>query len=358
MKFVHMADMHFDTSFSQINDPNLGTLRRIDQRKAFTKIIDYIIENNVDYFFISGDFYEHSYIRETTIDFINSEFERIKNTKVFITPGNHDPFIKNSYYNKYKWAQNVKIFGGNVEKVELPDMDLYGFGFDDFYMRESKIDGISIQNKEKVNVLIMHGSLDGGYDDERMYNPMSTGRVKELGFDYVALGHIHKRNLSDENQSIVYPGSTIAIGFDEPGSHGIIAGEFIDKKLSVQYIPIDESEFVVLDVSVSDLSSMDDLVQKLLSMNFSDKNFYEVNLVGNRTFEIDMYNLKKMVNSERIIKFKNSTKIGYDIEKLANESTLRGLYVKELMERIETADEKEKKVLEEALEVGLEILDK
>ena len=237
-------------------------------------------------------------------------------------------------------------------------MDLYGFGFDDFYMRESKIDGISIQNKEKVNVLIMHGSLDGGYDDERMYNPMSTGRVKELGFDYVALGHIHKRNLSDENQSIVYPGSTISLGFDELGSHGIVVGEFNDKKLTTKYIPIDESEFVILDVSVNDLSSMEDLVQKIVSMSFSDKNFYEINLVGNRAFEIDMYNLKKMIDSPRIIKLKNSTKIGYDIEKISGESTLRGLYVKELIERIETADEKEKKVLEEALEVGLEILDK
>ena len=42
MKFVHMADMHFDMSFSQINDSNLGILRRVDQRNVFKKIIDFI----------------------------------------------------------------------------------------------------------------------------------------------------------------------------------------------------------------------------------------------------------------------------------------------------------------------------
>ena len=67
MKFVHIADMHFDTSFSQINDSNLGTLRRIDQRNVFKKIVDYIEENRVEYFFIAGDLYEHKFIKETNL---------------------------------------------------------------------------------------------------------------------------------------------------------------------------------------------------------------------------------------------------------------------------------------------------
>ena len=97
MKFVHIADMHFDTSFSQINDSELGGIRRLDQRKIFKKIIDYIKENNVEYLFIAGDFYEHKFIKESTIEYINKMFKEIGKTKIFITPGNHDPFIKNSF---------------------------------------------------------------------------------------------------------------------------------------------------------------------------------------------------------------------------------------------------------------------
>ena len=110
MKFVHIADMHFDTSFAQISNTELGNSRRLEQRKALKKVIEYIKENNVDYLFIAGDFYEHKYIRESTIEFINKLFKEIENTKVFITPGNHDPLIKNSFYNKYSWNQNVHIF--------------------------------------------------------------------------------------------------------------------------------------------------------------------------------------------------------------------------------------------------------
>ena len=75
MKFVHIADMHFDTSFNQINDCNLGNKRRLEQRKAFKKIIEYIKENDVDYLFIAGDFYEQKYIKESTIKYINSLFQ-------------------------------------------------------------------------------------------------------------------------------------------------------------------------------------------------------------------------------------------------------------------------------------------
>ena len=66
MKFVHVADMHFDTTFESLKD-NLGEKRRLDQRETFNKMIEYIKTNKIPYLFISGDLYEEKYIRETTI---------------------------------------------------------------------------------------------------------------------------------------------------------------------------------------------------------------------------------------------------------------------------------------------------
>ena len=38
MKFVHIADMHFDSPFTTLSDKgNLGEKRRIEQRKIFKK---------------------------------------------------------------------------------------------------------------------------------------------------------------------------------------------------------------------------------------------------------------------------------------------------------------------------------
>ena len=110
MKFVHIADIHFDAPFMTLGVRNLSEQRRLEQRNAFKKVIEYIKENKIPYLFICGDLYEHEYIKKSTIEYINKLFETISETKIYIVPGNHDPYIKNSYYAKYEWARNVKIF--------------------------------------------------------------------------------------------------------------------------------------------------------------------------------------------------------------------------------------------------------
>ena len=50
MKFVHIADMHFDSPFITLSDKgNLGEQRRIEQRKILKKVIEYIKENKIEY---------------------------------------------------------------------------------------------------------------------------------------------------------------------------------------------------------------------------------------------------------------------------------------------------------------------
>ena len=121
MKFVHIADMHFDSPFATLSDKgNLGEQRRIEQRRIFKKVIEYIKENEIQYLFISGDLYEHKYIRKSTIEYINNLFKEIENTKIFIAPGNHDPILKKSYYSNFLWNKNVYIFNSKIEKIYLP----------------------------------------------------------------------------------------------------------------------------------------------------------------------------------------------------------------------------------------------
>ena len=104
MKFVHIADMHFDSPFTTLSDKgNLGEQRRLEQRKIFKKVIEYIKENKIEYLFISGDLYENQYVKLSTIEYINNLFKEIPETQIFISPGNHDPKLKNSYYNKFNW---------------------------------------------------------------------------------------------------------------------------------------------------------------------------------------------------------------------------------------------------------------
>lgn len=213
MKFIHIADMHFDGPFVNLsNKEGLGDLIRLEQRKAFKKVIEYIKENNIEYLFISGDLYEQKYVKKSTIEYINNLFKKIPETKVFMAPGNHDPYIKNSYYYQFNWNENVKIFTSKIEKIQLEEADIYGYGFDDFYCKSCGIEEFRIDNPDKLNIFIVHSALEGETIEDSKYNPITRKVLKEKGFDYVALGHIHKLYYNEEeNQRIVYPGSSISL---------------------------------------------------------------------------------------------------------------------------------------------------
>ena len=94
--------------------------------------------------------------------------------------------------------------------------------FTDFYMEKSPLENLEIPSSDKPNILVAHCDLNGSKDKEGFsYNPILESKLNAIGFDYVALGHIHKNNLNNKNR-IFYPGSMISLGFDELGEHGMI----------------------------------------------------------------------------------------------------------------------------------------
>ncbi len=361
MKFVHIADMHFDSPFVNLSDKeNLGDIRRLEQRKVFKKVIEYIKEHEIKNLFISGDLYEQKYIKKSTIEYINNLFKEIPETKIFISPGNHDPYVKNSYYNKFYWNENVKIFTSEIEKIELEDVDIYGYGFDNFYCKNSGIENIEIENKNKLNILIIHGSLDGGNIENSEYNPMSRKMLKENGFDYVALGHIHKLDYNqEENQRIVYPGSIVSLGFDELGEHGMIVGDLDKDKINLEFVPLDETEFKLQEIDVTEINFKEDLIEKINELEFKENYLIEIILTGKRNFEIDIYDLYKLISNDKIIKIKDKTKINYDLNKLSNENTLKGLFAKKMLEKLNNNNllQEDREIIEKAIEIGFEALE-
>lgn len=355
MKFVHMADMHFDAPFTIINEKsNLGITRRLEQREVFKKVIDYIKENSIEYLFISGDLYEHEYVKDTTIEYINNLFKTIQDTKVFISPGNHDPLLRDSKYNTFNWNENVYIFGSEISCIEFDEVDIYGYGFNNFYCENSEIENINIKNKNKINILVTHASLDASKTINEQYNSIGSRKIKEIGFNYIALGHIHKTNYKEE-ETVIYPGSTISLGFDELGEHGIIEGEIINNKLNKKFIKLDNRIFEEINFDISNINSEEELIEKLNEIKIEKNNLYKIKLIGNRNFKIDLNNINKLILNENIIKIKNNSKINCNLELISKENNLKGIFVKKMLEKIKENPEK-KEEIEQAIEIGIDIM--
>ena len=356
MKFVHVADMHFDCPFSSLSSKdNLSDIRRLEQRKIFRKIVDYIKENNIDYFFIAGDLYEHNYIRKSTIDYINRLFSEIPQTKIFIVPGNHDPYLKDSFYATYNWSQNVYIQKEEFGMISDGNADIYMTAFKDFYMNESPIENIRIENRNKINIFLTHCDLNGNKDENGLsYNPILESKIKALNFDYVAMGHIHKTNF-ENNKNIIYSGSPISFGFDELGEHGMVVGEINNDILYTKFVKLDDRIFTKYALFVDNIFSQEELVEEIYKTNFEENNMYEIVLEGNRQFDINCRDVSKLIDLPNVLKIKDNTKLGYDIEKISQEKSLRGFFVREVIKKYDTGEYTEEQI-KKAIEIGLEAI--
>ena len=355
MRFIHMADMHFDTPFTLLSrHEDLGDLRRLEQRKIFKRIIDRIKEENIPYFFISGDLYEEQYIRKSTIEYINNLFKTIPNTKIFISPGNHDPYLKNSYYNEFNWEKNVYIFDSEIQKFEFEDVNIYGFGFSDFYCTNSKVEDINLKDKNKINILVVHGSLNASNTLDLQYNPLNENKLKEIGFDYIALGHIHKRMI---NNNIAYPGSAISLGFDELGEHGVLDVNLEKGKININFIKLDEKEFVELNVDISEINSLEELIEKIINLNLDENKYYKIIFIGNKNFEINENKILKIININSILKIKDNSKINVNLNELEKQNNLTGYFIREIM-KIKDKKIYDEDTIDNAIEIGLNALRK
>lgn len=338
MKFIHIADLHLDTPLVSLrNNRSLIKKRRAEHKQIFKDVIKLAKEESVDFLFISGDFFEQKFVEKSTIDFIISSLELIPDVKVFISPGNHDPYIKNSPYMTYQWPQNVTIFHKEIQKVSCGDVDIYGFGFDEFELTENLLNGFHVEDESKINVLVTHGSLNA----KSKYNDVAQRNLEQ--FDYVALGHIHLPKLDNK---IVYPGALVACGFDECGEHGLVIGELAKDNVTYEFRNMEYRHFTIIELDISEAKIPSDVLDTL---SLKD-DIYRVVLHGAKNLDIDELSEAIYALSENVCEVRDETHLPYDLEQIAGSRNLKGIFTRKMLAYLEENPHHEAEVMK-AIEI-------
>ncbi len=125
--------------------------------------------------------------------------------------------------------------------------------------------------------------------------------------------------------------------------------------MQTQFIKLDERIFEKKDVWVNNLLGQEDLVEEICKLNLEKNHMYKIVLVGNRQFDINAREILKLICQENILKVKDKTQTNYDIEEIAKENNLRGIFVREVIKKYQNSNYSEEQI-KKAIEIGLEVM--
>ena len=221
LKIVHAADIHAGRPLSLELDKERGYIRRREIETVLWRTVEFVREEKAGIFLIAGDLFEHLYTRPSWVKDVSSLFSTIPETRIFISPGNHDPYLPDSLYRSIEWPDNVTIFSSAMpRKVSLDDLgvDIYGLGWPSFTERGRPLEGFRTDNPDRLNIVLVHGDLA----EKSAYLPVHYTDIENSGADYFAMGHIHTPMIKNIGESIVvYPGCPEPLDFGDEGQRGI-----------------------------------------------------------------------------------------------------------------------------------------
>lgn len=363
IKVLHCADLHFDTPFKELSKEVSDTSKN-ELLEVFKNIIDLAIDENIEVLLIAGDIFDNLTVNKNTLFFISDQIRRIDNIKVFISPGNHDPYNEKSFYNMINWPGNVYIFKGDMEFKEVKELNLivWGAGFRNNYENETLLRGVNVDN-DKINIMILHGEISS-INSKNEYNPIYINDIYNSNIDYIALGHRHKFSgiLKEGMTTYAYSGCPQGRGFDESGEKGVIIGEVYRGGTDLRFFPICKRKYVTKEINITGTNSYDEVIFKILSDLSNEeihKNFYKIILKGELK---EHFNLKenllieKLKNKFYYIKIINDTSIEINLEELSKDYSIKGKFIAKTLEKLKDASDDDKEILKLALKIGIQCL--
>ena len=322
VKFIHTGDIHW--GMSPDSDKPWSRERSRDIRDTFTAIIAKAKELRVDCLFIAGDlFHRQPLLRELKeVDYL---FSKLTHTEVVLIAGNHDHIRKDSYYRTFSWSENVHpLFGNRPQYLVLEHLDtaVYGFSYEAKEILEPRYDGLCAQKKAGIEILLAHGG------DEK-HIPINGNALKRSGFDYVALGHIHKPQIVVKGMA-AYAGALEPTDKNDTGKHGFIRGEIRGGETRISFVPFAKREYLHLALNVDKMMTARSVMDRILEMikERGAENLYKFTLKGFRDPEL-IFEREWDEVSGNILEIVDETVPAYDFRKIReeNRSNLIGRYI-------------------------------
>jgi DNA repair exonuclease SbcCD nuclease subunit len=342
---MHIADVHLgaapDAGYAWAKD------RGHELWESFRRCIEDANEKKVDLLLIAGDLF-HRQPTEKELREVDYLFSTLEKTLVVLIAGNHDYLKPSSAYLNFQWSSHVVcLFSPECEKVRFPELktEVYGLSYHQQEITAPLYDGLQAEKNDYFRILLAHGG-------DANHIPLSKQALMDSGFDYIALGHIHKPQVFIQGLAL-YAGALEPIDSNDIGPHGYVLGEVQRKKVRLSFVEFSSRKYLQEEIEVTEDDTVFSLREKVAALIHKNgqENMYRIRFVGQHhpQFVPDVREYKKC---GRILEIEDASVPAFHIGELREQ--YRGQLIGDFIESF--GDAPENVVEEKALRYGLEAL--
>ena len=267
-RFIHAADIHLDSPLKGLagHEGAASELIQTATREAFDNLISLAIEEDVSFVVIAGDLYDGDWKDYQTGLFFIKQVGRLASAEIplFVAYGNHD--AESQITRSLALPENASVFSSKQPSTfELDEIEvaLHGQSYRQRDISDNLVPAYPEPIPGKFNIGVLHTGL-GGLGGHENYAPCSLEELIAKGYDYWALGHVHKADVLNEQPHVVFPGNLQGRHIRETGAKGaalvtVDAGSVSD----IEPVRTDVVRWASLKVDVEGCTRMDGVIEQV-----------------------------------------------------------------------------------------------
>ncbi len=347
MKIIHCADLHLDSKMKTNLSSEKAKERKNELLNTFSRLADYAFANDVTAILIAGDLFDTKVISALTRNAVEKIIRCHPGIDFYYLKGNHD--TDNFLCSMDEKPENLKLFGDAWTKYMLSEnVVLYGAELSKDSVQALQVN--FVPNPMPINIVMLHGQEAGSLSKDKA-EIININLFRNKGIDYLALGHVHQYKCEslDARGKYCYPGCLEGRGFDECGEHGFVLLEIDEEQKTVKdtFVPFSFRNVYEINCDVTGLTNSPeicDAVREELAKSDADaKDFVKLVLRGEVCVDCEKdisFIEKSFENDYFCMKISDETKLSVDYSKFLLDESLKGEFVRMVMDSGMTEEEK------------------
>ncbi|MEA3291907.1 MAG: DNA repair exonuclease [Pseudomonadota bacterium] len=268
MKFIHAADIHLDSPLRGLERYEGAPVEEIRgaTRRAFDNLVELAIDEEVEFVLLAGDLYDGDWKDYNTGLYLAARMGRLEKAgiRVFIIAGNHDAASQITRH--LRMPANVRVFSTRRPETAVLDslgVAIHGQGFASRAVTDNMSLAYPQGDPQLFNIGLLHTCLDGKVGHEP-YAPCTLDGLRSKGYQYWALGHVHRREVISEDPWIVFPGNIQGRHIRETGGKGCTLVTVEDREVSeVEHRALDVLRWSRCEVDVTGSDDTDEVYDRV-----------------------------------------------------------------------------------------------